>query len=83
MQENLLAAAARMKTFYQATDQWLTAYDHNHLRISRIIRSLDLLVGKEEARTFLRDVLQRNERAGSPVNQRSLVFWREAADSRK
>jgi hypothetical protein len=39
-------AAQRMTRFYPGNDHWLVAYDHNHLRITRIIQSLRLLVGQ-------------------------------------
>ena len=45
-------ASERLMRFYKSTDHWLVRYDHNHLRISRIIQSLRLLVGPEAARRF-------------------------------
>src|ERR1700754_4523603 len=45
----LAAATDRMTAFYRATDHWLVPSDHNHLRITRIIRALRLLRGDEEA----------------------------------
>jgi hypothetical protein len=41
---NLRAAATRMGAFYDSTSHWLGAFDHNHLRITRIIKSLRLLL---------------------------------------
>ena len=38
-----------MLAFYRGHDHWLTAFDNNHLRITRII-CLVLRLGKEEAR---------------------------------
>jgi hypothetical protein len=81
IRKNLLAAVSRMRAFYENNDHWLTGFDHNHLRISRIIRSLDILVGKDEAESFLKIVMLRNESAGNPVNRRSVAFWQEAATS--
>jgi hypothetical protein len=77
--DTLRRATDRMLRFYGATDDWLASHDHNHLRITRIIKSLKLLVGPEEARHFHRAVLVMHEAAGSPVNARSLSFWEEAA----
>ena len=74
----LQRAARRMISFYSANDHWLVPYDHNHLRITRIIQSLRLLVDQDAAETFHAIVSARNERAGSPVNARSLRYWREA-----
>ena len=46
------AATDRMAAFYQSTHDWLMPNDHNHRRITRIIRSLRLLVGDDEADAF-------------------------------
>ena len=67
-----------MLRFYGTTRWWLTGYDHNHLRITRIIHSLGLLLGPEEARRFHEAILALHEAAGSPVNARSLDYWAEA-----
>ncbi len=75
---NLLRSAARMERFYEANDHWLRGFDHNHLRITRIIRSLRLLVGREEAEDFHQAILARVAAAGRPVNPRSMAFWQEA-----
>ena len=72
----LLAARDRMLRFYSGTDGWRTAFDHNHLRITRILTSLRDLVGLEEAEAFHEAVLRLNDRAGSPVNPGSLDYWR-------
>jgi hypothetical protein len=75
----LKAAAERMLRFYRDTRFWLTSHDHNHLRITRILHSLRLLVGPEEAKAFYMAILALNEEAGTPVNTRSLHYWAEAA----
>jgi len=77
--EMLTKAAERMLRFYESTRWWLTGFDHNHLRITRIIHSLRLLLGPDEARRFHEAILALNDAAGSPVNARSLDYWAEAA----
>lgn len=74
----LAAATDRMAAFYRHTDGWLAASDHNHLRITRIIRSLRLLRGDAYADAFRAFVLARVEAADAPVNGLSLRYWREA-----
>ncbi|WP_312896993.1 opioid growth factor receptor-related protein [Microvirga soli] len=75
----LKAATERMLQFYRETRWWLTSHDHNHLRITRILHSLRLLVGTEEAKAFHSAILTLHEAAGAPVNTRSLHYWAEAA----
>jgi hypothetical protein len=77
-QDTLAKATERMLLFYQNTRRWLTSYDHNHLRITRIIRSLRILTGREDAQRFYKAILDLNDAAGSPVNARSLEFWADA-----
>ncbi len=78
--ETLERASERLFRFYKSTDHWLARYDHNHLRISRIIQSLRLLVCPEAARRFYDAVLEQREAAGAPVNPQSLRYWRKALD---
>jgi hypothetical protein len=76
-QANLRAAAERMLGFYAATRAWRAAADHNHLRITRIVRSLRLLAGDGEADAFKAGVL---ELLGPEpaVNATTRSFWRAA-----
>lgn len=79
--DNLRAAAERMLEFYRNDAHWLTATDHNHLRISRIIRSLRLIVGHDEAERFHDEIMKLVNAAGSPVSADALAFWRRACAS--
>ena len=74
-QANLERAAERMRRFYRASDDWLVSTDHNHLRITRIIRSLVLLAGRAKGERFHADIMARVEKAGHPVARRNVAFW--------
>ncbi len=76
--DTLRRATERMLLFYGNTHWWLAWQDHNHLRITRIIRSLKLLVGTAAAQQFHRAILSMHASAGAPINPRSLQFWSEA-----
>ncbi|MBK3395474.1 MULTISPECIES: opioid growth factor receptor-related protein [Methylobacterium] len=76
----LLAARDRMLRFYAGTTGWRRAFDHNHLRITRILTALRDLAGIDEARGFHEAVLGFIAEAGSPVNPESLDYWRRAVD---
>ena len=76
--DGLRAGLARMRHFYAATDGWLTGFDHNHLRITRIIAAVRDLLGREEAAAFHAFVTERNRAAGGPVNAASLRYWQQA-----
>lgn len=77
-QAGLHAGLARMTRFYADTDGWLTGYDHNHLRITRIIAATRDLLGHIEAAAFHAEVMARNTAAGGPVNRESLRYWSAA-----
>jgi hypothetical protein len=77
---NLRLAADLMLGFYGRTGAWLQWQDHNHLRISRILQSLRLLLGRAEAHHFYDRIDVMNRAAGSPVNPLSVQFWRRALD---
>jgi len=74
----LSAATDRMDAFYRATHDWLMPNDHNHLRITRIIRSLRLLAGDELADSFRAAILARVEATRAPVSARSRGYWMTA-----
>ena len=71
----LAAATDRMDRFYRATHDWLMPSDHNHLRITRIIRSLRLLSGDAQAEAFKAAILWRVEATRAPVSARSRGYW--------
>jgi len=81
VQSNLQAALLRMRRFYGLTadtaerpKHWVGPADHNHLRLTRILRSLTLLGFAEEARQ-LYEALSVYEHA---VPERTRTFWRNA-----
>ena len=74
-QANLRAGAERMLAFYRASEAWLRSYDHNHLRITRIIRSLRLLAGDTEADGFRAAILDLARTHGASINATTLRYW--------
>ncbi|MDP1778436.1 MAG: opioid growth factor receptor-related protein [Brevundimonas sp.] len=74
----LAGATDRMIAFYQTTHDWLMPNDHNHRRITRIIRSLRLLQGDEAADAFRDAILERIEATRAPVSARSRGYWATA-----
>lgn len=74
----LAAATDRMDAFYRNTHDWLMPNDHNHRRITRIIRSLRLLRGDEAADAFRAAILTRVEATRAPISARSRGYWTTA-----
>lgn len=77
---NLRRSAERMARFYAENDHWLVPSDHNHLRITRIIRSLRLLVGRPEAEQFFSSIMARVRNSDTVVSKTSQRYWREALE---
>jgi len=76
-QENLVKALVRMENFYRDNDFWLQPNDHNHLRITRIIKSIKLLNVSDNAEEFYQFILDRVNNY-KPVTEESLRYWSEA-----
>ena len=49
---NQMILLNRFKQFLMSNDFWICHYNHNHLRITRIIKSLRLLTGDTAADEF-------------------------------
>ncbi|NTW30310.1 MAG: hypothetical protein HGA33_03460, partial [Candidatus Moranbacteria bacterium] len=59
------------------TDHWLTQDNHNHLRITRILKSVLLLSSREDAKDFYDFVMGRVWDA-MPVSEESLEYWKRS-----
>jgi hypothetical protein len=75
--DRMRVSLARMRVFYARTSSWKRAHDHNHLRISRILKSLTLMGLREEALEF-RDWILRQD---PEVSQESLSYWNSATEN--
>ena len=75
--KNIVKSANWFLSFLSRNTYWNQKYDHNQLRITRIIESLRLLVSNEEADKFYRSVLKLIEE-DNKVNLNTLVFWKNA-----
>ena len=79
----LCRSLSRMRQFYRLTDTrapWLTQGNHNMLRITRILRSLNLLGLEHEAHVLFRDLEALYKAGGSrAIGAETLAYWRHAA----
>lgn len=69
--------------FAERARNWLTAHNHNHLRITRILKCLRLLGLEAESRAFfdcLSGIYGAETGSGHPrITEESFRFWRAAA----
>ena len=75
--KNIVTSANWFLSFLERNTYWNQKYDHNQLRITRVIETLRLLVSNEEADKFYRSVLKLIEE-DNKVNLNTLVFWKNA-----
>lgn len=79
---NLITSTERYIQFLRDnTSIWAKQYDHNHLRITRVIESIRLLIGREQAKSFYSLVCTMNAVQGYPVNIQSTEYWKEALNA--
>ena len=76
--ENLMQSADWYFGFLQRHDHWIRQYDHNHLRISRAIKSLRLLVSDEVADRYKAAILDFLGGNISAISERSREHWLNA-----
>ncbi|MCJ1435308.1 hypothetical protein MMC27_004680 [Xylographa pallens] len=66
--------------FASASKNWVTRFDHNHLRITRIIRSLRVLGLGKEALAFFAALQAVYKSSDGRISQKSMMFWTRAAE---
>ena len=74
-QANLAKSARWFLGFLERNDHWIAKYNHNHLRITRVIKSLRLLASDEVADEFRDKVLALAGDNLNLVDQKARGFW--------
>ena len=74
-QANLAKSTSWFLGFLERNDHWVTKYNHNHLRITRLIKSLRLLASDEAADEFRDKVLAVAGDNLNLVDQKARGFW--------
>jgi hypothetical protein len=76
--QNLVKSASWFLGFLERNDHWITEYDHNHLRITRVIKSLRLLASDEAADEFRDKVIALAGDNLNLVDEEARDFWNSA-----
>ena len=74
-QQNLADSAAWMLSFFKRTELIFQYTNHNHLRVSRIIKSLRLLHSDQAADQFKDEFLALIETRRARINPVTVAFW--------
>ena len=76
IRENIIKSSSWFLSFLKRNEHWKSKYDHNQLRITRVIECLRLLVGDDEADNFYQSVV--GPSLDSNINKTTLEFWKNA-----
>lgn len=71
-----------MEQFYQAKPGWIKKYDHNHQRITRILKSIRLIMPKTGVDMQFYSTIMMMARIGE-VNDKSLGMWSAVVSKRQ
>ena len=75
---NLKQSADWFFQFLCRNDQWLCMANHNHLRITRLIKSLRMLCGDGPANLMREKIIQIAMKSGIAINVLTLEFWTQS-----
>ena len=75
---NLDKSAQWYLGFLQRNDHWIKSYDHNHLRITRVIKSIRLLINNKFADEIKYEITLLLGGNISSVSEKSREFWANA-----
>lgn len=78
VQENMNRSLERMAKFYMENDHWLVPREHNHLRITRIIKSTRMILGDDPATGFYDQIMERVHATDADILPLHLAYWTDA-----
>ena len=71
----------RAANFGIRSGEWLSPMNHNHLRLTRILRSLRLLGLEEEAAALFRELDAIHQEYPGRITARTFDYWKDATSS--
>ncbi len=74
-------AVVRSRRWNERSRNWLTLGNHNHLRITRILRSLSLLGLRDRAAEFFRALSEVYAERPEAISEHTYEFWTNALDA--
>lgn len=77
-QTAMMLSASRMRKFWMQNQHWVTRYNHNHLRITRAIKSLRLLLSDDDADRMKQWLVSKLGPNIKVIDPKAIRFWKEA-----
>lgn len=75
---NLTHSTDLMLKYYESTNEWASHYNHNLLRITRIIKSCSILIGIEFAAAVYNRICKRCLEIGFEPSSETMHYWQNA-----
>ena len=76
---NIVKSSKWFLSFLKRNSHWRRKHDHNYLRVTRVIKSLRLLVSDEEADIFYKLFMELlDDRHKEKINSLTLSYWENA-----
>ena len=76
---NIVKSSKWFLSFLKRNSHWRRKHDHNYLRVTRVIKSLRLLVSDEEADIFYKLFMELlDDRHKEKINSITLSYWENA-----
>lgn len=75
---NLERSANWYLGFLRRNNHWIKAYDHNHLRITRVIKSIRLLISEKDADMFKSAFYETLGSSENKIDPKAKMFWDRA-----
>jgi hypothetical protein len=76
IRQNIIKSSEWFLSFLKRHEYWKSGYNHNQLRITRIIECLRLIVDDKSANEFYESII--NICDPTKINKKALVFWKNA-----
>ena len=76
IRQNIIKSSEWFLSFLKRHDYWKSGYNHNQLRITRIIECLRLIVDDKSANEFYESII--NICDSKKINQKTLFYWKNA-----
>ena len=76
--QSIRLAASRMRKFWMRNQHWVTRYNHNHLRITRAIKSLRLLVSDDDADQMKQWLVSNLGPNINVIDPKAISYWKLA-----
>jgi hypothetical protein len=78
IRDNIQRSVKRMRLFYSQNDHWLEPRDHNHLRITRILKSSQLLHSYAQAEVFYNHIMEIVLHKDAYIDPTHVAYWTDA-----